>query len=123
MLFLFSLSSSFFFALLAAAAGSITPLLPLMLFLFSGFAVELAVRLVFGFDLGAVLEKLDDSFEVLLEVSDCAAKSFHLRQPSKSMRACMHPHSLTLRSSQTKLTGYIPSLVSKNSDFYKISTS
>lgn len=33
-------------------------------------------------------------------------KSFHLRQPSKSMRACMQPHSLTLRSSQTKLTGW-----------------
>lgn len=34
-----------------------------------------------------------------------AEKSFHLRQPSKSMRACMQPHSMTLRSSQTKLTG------------------
>lgn len=32
--------------------------------------------------------------------------SRHLRQPSKSMRACMHPHSITLRSSQTKFTGY-----------------
>lgn len=34
------------------------------------------------------------------------AKSFHLRQPSKSMRACMQPHSLTLRSSHTKFTGW-----------------
>jgi hypothetical protein len=34
-----------------------------------------------------------------------AEKSFHLRQPSKSIRACMQPHSTTLRSSQTKLTG------------------
>jgi len=32
-------------------------------------------------------------------------KSFHFLQPSKSMSACIHPHSLTLRSSQTKLTG------------------
>jgi hypothetical protein len=36
-----------------------------------------------------------------------ASKFFHLRQPSKSMRACMQPHSLTLRSSHTKLTGYV----------------
>lgn len=37
---------------------------------------------------------------------DCVCeKSFHFRQPSKSMRACMQPHSITFRSSQTKLTG------------------
>lgn len=34
------------------------------------------------------------------------AKSFHFLQPSKSMSACMQPHSMTFRSSQTKLTGY-----------------
>jgi len=34
-------------------------------------------------------------------------KSFHFRQPSKSIRACMHPHSMTLRSSHTKLTGFV----------------
>jgi hypothetical protein len=33
-------------------------------------------------------------------------KSFHFLQPSKSISACMQPHSMTLRSSQTKLTGY-----------------
>ena len=27
-------------------------------------------------------------------------KFFHLRQPSKSIRACMQPHSMILRSSQ-----------------------
>lgn len=32
-------------------------------------------------------------------------RSFHLRQPSKSIRACMQPHSMTFRSSQRKLTG------------------
>ena len=31
--------------------------------------------------------------------------SFHCRQPSKSISACIHPHSMTFRSSQTKLTG------------------
>ena len=34
-------------------------------------------------------------------------KSFHLRQPSKSIKACMQPHSMTLRSSQTKFTGCV----------------
>ena len=34
------------------------------------------------------------------------AASFHLRQPSKSMRACMQPHSLTLRSNQAKFRGW-----------------
>ena len=33
-------------------------------------------------------------------------KSFHLRQPSKSMSACMQPHSITLRVSHSKFTGY-----------------
>ena len=33
------------------------------------------------------------------------ANSFHLRQPSKSIRACMQPHSMTFRSSQRKATG------------------
>ena len=33
-------------------------------------------------------------------------KSLHLRQPSKSISACMQPHSITLRSSQTKFTGW-----------------
>lgn len=32
-------------------------------------------------------------------------KSFHLRQPSKSMSACMQPHSITLRVSHSKFTG------------------
>lgn len=32
-------------------------------------------------------------------------KSFHFLQPSKSIKACMQPHSMTFRSSQTKLTG------------------
>ena len=32
-------------------------------------------------------------------------KSFHFRHPSKSIRACIQPHSMTLRSNQTKLTG------------------
>lgn len=32
-------------------------------------------------------------------------KSFHLRQPSKSISACMQPHSVTLRESQSKFTG------------------
>lgn len=36
---------------------------------------------------------------------DSVAISFHLRQPSKSISACMQPHSLTLRSNHTKLTG------------------
>ena len=31
--------------------------------------------------------------------------SFHLRHPSKSMRACMQPHSITLRESQSNETG------------------
>lgn len=46
-----------------------------------------------------------ESFEVPSVVSEALVKSFQRRQPSKSMRACMQPHSLTLRSSQTKLTG------------------
>lgn len=33
-------------------------------------------------------------------------KSFHLRHPSKSMSACMQPHSITLRVSHSKFTGY-----------------
>lgn len=37
----------------------------------------------------------------------CWEKSFHLRQPSKSISACIQPHSMTLRSSQTKFTGYL----------------
>ena len=43
---------------------------------------------------------------LLLLVLLFCERSFHLRQPSKSIRACMQPHSMTLRSSQTKLTGY-----------------
>lgn len=35
-----------------------------------------------------------------------AEKSFHFRHPSKSIKACMQPHSLTFRSSQTKFTGW-----------------
>lgn len=34
------------------------------------------------------------------------ANPLHLRQPSKSIRACIQPHSVTFCSSQTKLTGY-----------------
>lgn len=33
-------------------------------------------------------------------------KSFHFRQPSKSMSACMQPHSMTFCSSHGKFTGY-----------------
>lgn len=40
-----------------------------------------------------------------------AAKSFHVRQPSKSMRACMQPHSITLRSNQGNETGWHNQLV------------
>ena len=36
---------------------------------------------------------------------DCET-SRHLRQPSKSINACMQPHSITFRSSQTKFTGW-----------------
>lgn len=53
----------------------------------------------FGLLGGSCLGFLDGVFSLDWE------KSFHLRQPSKSMRACMQPHSMTLRSSQTKLTG------------------
>lgn len=56
---------------------------------------------------GAMLAMLVDILLALLSLalSESLEKSFHFRQPSKSMRACMHPHSLTLRSSQTKFTG------------------
>jgi hypothetical protein len=47
-----------------------------------------------------------DIFALPSIFSDLSAKSFHFRQPSKSIRACMQPHSLTFRSSQTKFTGY-----------------
>ena len=65
-----------------------------------------------GFLLGAMLAMLVDSLDVSLSLalSESFAKSFHFRHPSKSMRACMQPHSLTLRSSQTKLTGCIQAL-------------
>lgn len=45
----------------------------------------------------------------LSAAAECLAwlKSFHLRQPSKSMRACMQPHSITLRVSHSKFTGYM----------------
>lgn len=64
------------------------------------------------FLLGAMLAMLVDSFDVSLSLalSESFAKSFHFRHPSKSMRACMQPHSFTLRSSQTKLTGCIQGL-------------
>src|SRR5450432_2955566 len=32
--------------------------------------------------------------------------SFHLRHPSKSISACIQPHSITFRSNQTKFTGW-----------------
>ena len=56
---------------------------------------------------GAMLAMLVDILLVSLSfaLSESFAKSFHLRHPSKSISACMQPHSLTLRSSQTKLTG------------------
>ena len=56
---------------------------------------------------GAMLAMLVDILLALLSLalSESFEKSFHFRQPSKSMRACMQPHSLTLRSSQTKFTG------------------
>jgi len=47
-----------------------------------------------------------DIFDLPSMFSDLSAKSFHFRQPSKSIRACMQPHSFTFRSSQTKFTGY-----------------
>jgi hypothetical protein len=34
-----------------------------------------------------------------------SAYFFHFLQPSKSIKACIHPHSVTLRSIHTKLTG------------------
>ena len=37
--------------------------------------------------------------------SSASEKVFHDLHPSKSMRACMHPHSRTLVSSHGKLTG------------------
>ena len=49
---------------------------------------------------------LSPFFDALF-ASSWAARPFHLRQPSKSIRACMQPHSVTLRSIQTKLTGCI----------------
>lgn len=59
------------------------------------------------FLVGAMLAMLVDILLALLSLalSESFEKSFHFRQPSKSIRACMHPHSLTLRSSQTKFTG------------------
>ncbi len=39
-------------------------------------------------------------------LSRACEKSFHFRQPSKSMRACMQPHSMTFLESQSKLTGW-----------------
>lgn len=38
---------------------------------------------------------------IFMATSLCSAsleKSFHFRQPSKSIRACMQPHSMTFRS-------------------------
>ena len=35
--------------------------------------------------------------------SDC----FHIRQPSKSIRACIHPHSMIFFSSHSRLTGFV----------------
>lgn len=45
-------------------------------------------------------------FARALSSTTTGAKSFHFLQPSKSMSACMQPHSMTFRSSQTKFTGY-----------------
>lgn len=57
------------------------------------------------------------SFSLSADLSGCWEKSFHLRQPSKSISACMQPHSITLRSSQTKLTGFgVVSLVYKEGE-------
>ena len=39
-------------------------------------------------------------------LSRACEKSFHFRQPSKSMRACMQPHAMTFLESQPKLTGW-----------------
>lgn len=43
--------------------------------------------------------------------SFCSEIVFHCLHPAKSMRACIQPHSITLRSSQTKLTGYVVSML------------
>ena len=46
-------------------------------------------------------------FPLVLAVSSCVLceYSFHFRQPSKSIRACMQPHSFTFRCNHSKLTG------------------
>lgn len=60
-------------------------------------AAKVEVRFFLTLDLPTTL--------VLASLACASEKSFHLRQPSKSMRACMQPHSMTFLSSQTKLTG------------------
>lgn len=51
--------------------------------------------------------ELDPEPEADLDESDWSSmKPRHLRQPSKSMRACMQPHSVTFCSSHSKRTGW-----------------
>ena len=57
-----------------------------------------------AFGLGTEARRVEEGFEGTV-LAEAWEKSFHFRQPSKSMRACMQPHSITFRSSQTKLTG------------------
>lgn len=55
--------------------------------------------------LAVVVPVVKPSFDDLRAVVGVWEKSFHFLQPSKSISACIQPHSMTFLSSQTKLTG------------------